>query len=87
MDGEALLLIRTGGYVLNIFLFSAVILRYRWHQFLWGWVAFFAVTAFAVLLRYMGHLTTYFEILDYVLTPLLYINALLLLWMMVRYKR
>lgn len=87
MDGEALLLVRMGGYILNIFLLSFVALRFRPHLVLFGWIAFLAVTVVAVWLRYLGDLATYLALLDYGLTPLLYVNAFWMLWALLRQSR
>lgn len=87
MDGEAVLLVRMGGYILNIFLLSFVALRFRQHLVLFGWIAFLAVTVVVVWLRYLGDLQTYLALLDYGLTPLLYVNAFWMLWALLRQSR
>jgi hypothetical protein len=86
MDDGALVLLRLGGYILNIFLLSAVVLRYRHHVALLGLIIMFSVSALAALLRYWGEAQTYFLVLDFGFTPLLYLNALLILWMLVSNK-
>ena len=87
MDGEAMLLLRFGGYVLNIFICLFVALRYRRHIALIGWAVYFAVIALALLLRYLGAFDLYLSIVDTLLLPLLYINALLMLWSLLRSER
>lgn len=84
MDGEVLLLLRFGGYVLNIFLLTFVALRDKRHLHLLTLAVFFAVVAAAVLLRYLGRFDSYLTILDYALTPLLYLNAGLILYVLLR---
>lgn len=84
MDGEVLLLLRVGGYLLNIFLLTFVALRDRRNIHLLTLVVFFAVVMVAVLLRYFGRFDSYLTILDYALTPLLYLNAALVLYVLLR---
>lgn len=87
MDEDTILLLLFFGFLLNIALFLAVILKYRHHTLALGaWTVWMAIMAMAVIVRYSGYLSEYFALIDYVTMPLLYVNAFLAAWVLLHNK-
>lgn len=88
MNGETIILLRVFGYLLNIMLFIAAILYFPRHRFIFGaWIVWLIVVAASVLLRYLGFDNEYFFLIDYVSMPLLYVNAVVAAWAILKYGR
>lgn len=78
MDEKTLLLLRLFGYLLNVALLLFVAVKYPHHRLaLAAWVVWLTVILFSVLARYTDRIELYFLLIDYIATPLLFVNAVL----------
>lgn len=78
MDEKTLLLLRLFGYLLNVALLLFAAVKYPHHRLaLTAWVVWLTVILFSVLARYTDRLSLYFLLIDYIATPLLFVNAVL----------
>lgn len=85
MDEQSLSLLRIFGYLLNAAIFAATIIKWRYHaKVLGAWLVWFGVVIVAVLFRLVGEVGTYFVVVDYFVTTLLYVCAVFGAWVYLR---
>lgn len=87
MDETALQVLRVFGYLLNMSLFFAVTLKYPHHKWvMFGLILWMVVAILAVLFRLRGHFNGYLFVVDYGLTFVPYLNAVLTAWVFMRHN-
>lgn len=87
MDERSLLLLRMLGYLLNAAIFTLTLIKFRHHaKVLGAWVFWFIVVIFAVLYRFGGDLGGYLFVVDYAVMILLYVNAIIGAWVLLKHQ-